>query len=615
MQAVSPIDAIDADTLRRAAREEADKIVVRRVGIATAIVTLVLPAYAVLDRVLGQPNVAALDAIKLVVGVVPPLCLLFLWTPRGRAHARPVTFGLVVLMTITSGASAVISENFVAHDMLAVMATLFTGALIPWGLAYQLATIGILAISALVVTASVAGSLAPLLGYPTMVALTTWVTSIYVGREIMATIHALTEQNLQRGLAQQRLEEEARVSAALARAGRELIACTERPALLKRLCELATELTPCDCSWTIVRNANDADYHIGAHHGVPDAALEPISLVPIPASEFQGLGTALRGGHVIRTGPGSSATLSRLREQLGLDTRMYAPLWQGDELRGALAAAFRTVDARFSVQQERLLIGLGQLASLALETNRLIEELERVSRFKSDFVASMSHELRTPLNVILGYHDLLLDGAFGALTKDQLNILGRTEKNARELLDLINATLDLSRLDSRGPELDLRDVRPQDLLNELREELRIGLENPQLQVTWEADPQLPLIYTDRLKLRMVLKNLVHNALKFTPCGSVRVEASRQGDRVVFTVADTGVGVAAEQRDKIFEAFHQVEPGTGTGGVGLGLYIVRRLVDAMGGVVEIESELGVGSTFRVCLPSTTVPGTARGTAVG
>lgn len=600
MHTMEDNDEANSATLQRRVREEADRVAVRRLAIASAVVLMVLPLYALLDRWLGQPNVGILDSIKLVTALVPLPAVLFLRTPRGTPWAHPVTFSLLILLTLASSVSAVLTGDFIAHDMLACMTPLFTGALIPWGLGYQLAAITVLATSAVVVTTATASSPAFLLGYPALVGLTTWVTSLYVAREIVTTIRALVEQDLRRSHTQARLEEEAHVSAALAHAGRELIACTERRALLQRLCELTLELLPCDCSWNILRDTPTDDYRITATAGIPAEVSESTNVLKVPAKDLSILVNELRSGPVVRIGAASSAILDRFRQRIGVHTRIYAPLWQAGQLCGAHVAAFRQPQPA-SPQQKRLLVGLGQLVSLALETNRLIEELERASRFKSDFVASMSHELRTPLNVILGYHDMLLDHTLGDLSAEQSDALRRANKNARELLDLISATLDLSRMDNRGPGLSLSHVAVQPLFDELREELKVGLENPQLEVQWRAQEDLPELHTDRVKLRMVLKNLVHNAIKFTPQGSIHIGTERDSDGVWFVVADTGIGIAADQQHKIFDAFHQVEPSLSFAGVGLGLHIVQRLAAALGGRVEFTSQLGRGTTFRVWIP--------------
>jgi len=135
--------------------------------------------------------------------------------------------------------------------------------------------------------------------------------------------------------------------------------------------------------------------------------------------------------------------------QYGFGQGMYVALRHGDELIGVHTAARRT-PTRFTPQQERIFRGIGQLASLALEHARVVEELERANRLKYDFVATMSHELRTPLNVIMGYSDLLLEGEFGELAQEPVEILRRIDNSARQLLELINATLDVGAAAHRG---------------------------------------------------------------------------------------------------------------------------------------------------------------------
>jgi len=240
---------------------------------------------------------------------------------------------------------------------------------------------------------------------------------------------------------------------------------------------------------------------------------------------------------------------------------------------------------------------------MALENARLVEELESANQLKSNFVASMSHELRTPLNLIIGYTDLLLDGTFGPVRPDQADTLQRVDRSARELLDLIEATLDLSRLEAKDVPLDLRDTDVGELLTHLRREFDDSHQNSRVGLEWNVPTEPTTICTDPVKLRMVLKNILGNALKFTEEGSVTTSAKVQDDRIVFTVTDTGIGIAKESQKVIFEPFRQADRkiAGSFGGVGLGLYIVWRLVDNMQGRISLRSQLGRGSTFRVTMP--------------
>ncbi len=215
----------------------------------------------------------------------------------------------------------------------------------------------------------------------------------------------------------------------------------------------------------------------------------------------------------------------------------------------------------------------------------------------------MSHELRTPLNVILGYNELLLDEVFGTLTPEQAASLDRVGMSARELLELINATLDISRLETGRAALALEDIDPAALLQDIESETRALREKPGVESVWRIVPNLPRIRSDLVKLKVLLKNLIANAIKFTDHGSVTIAAQARDGWIEFSVADTGTGMSSETQAVIFEPFRQGDSSATRlhGGVGLGLYIVSRLLEMLSGRIEVESAVGVGSTFRVRIP--------------
>ena len=168
---------------------------------------------------------------------------------------------------------------------------------------------------------------------------------------------------------------------------------------------------------------------------------------------------------------------------------------------------------------------LAGLAATTLHNLRLVGDVERARQLKSEFVATMSHELRTPLNVIMGYNDLLLEGAFGDLGEEVHGVLARTQRSARELLALITATLDLSRLESGESPLRIEPVILSELFAQLRAETSTA-ERPEVALEWQLADGLPAVETDRTKLAMVLRNLIDNALKFTQMGRVTVMRAR-----------------------------------------------------------------------------------------
>ncbi len=252
------------------------------------------------------------------------------------------------------------------------------------------------------------------------------------------------------------------------------------------------------------------------------------------------------------------------------------------------------VIALFGWQRKKMEVALEQARDAA----------EAASRSKSEFLASMAHELRTPLNAIIGYSELLLEGAFGALTAEEVRPLERVQKNAHELSDLISTVLDLSRLDAGRLPVDLKTVRVPVFIADIIEEIQESGEQSKLQFKGIVDETLPPLYTDPGKLKVVLKNLLGNAVKFTPTGSITVMATNRNGGVEISVTDTGIGIPAEAFPLIFEPFQQVENASRgrQDGSGLGLYIVKRLLHLLNGTIAVESEIGQGSTFRMWLPA-------------
>ena len=232
--------------------------------------------------------------------------------------------------------------------------------------------------------------------------------------------------------------------------------------------------------------------------------------------------------------------------------------------------------------------------------------LEQASALKSQFLANMSHEFRTPLNAILGYTHMLLNGVTGPVSDQQRKSLTRIDSNSRHLLALINDILDITRIEAGRMPLNLSTFRFPELVNEVMSELEPIIKRSNLVVSARMPRSLPSLKSDRQKVKQIVLNLLSNALKFTPAGSVTISATHNGKNrfVDIAVKDTGVGIPPDDQVKVFEDFRQLDssPARGYGGTGLGLSICRRLSQMLGGTIELESEPGRGSTFTLRLPA-------------
>ena len=397
------------------------------------------------------------------------------------------------------------------------------------------------------------------------------------------------------------LAAEAHASTALARVGRELISSLDTPVLLERVCERTAEALGTDHSVTWLLDAQAQVYHPISAHGLPADKWEALRILRLPASAIASIVSHLEQDELVQITPESHEypLAGGILSHLGITRSLLIPLRRGGKVVGVQANGYRGRTEPFTRQQEQLGRSIGQLASMALSNARLVEELERASRLKSEFVSTMSHELRTPLNVILGYLDMLGD-ELGPGAHDSL--LTRVRASGLELLEMIDATLNLNRIAAGQDPPQLAEVRVEELWHELRGEFAALPRKTTAALRWEAAGDISL-RTDRRKLKIVVKNLVANALKFTPSGEVVVQCAEQDGTCLVTVSDTGIGISATHLPHIFDMFRQVDSSDARSyaGAGLGLYIVKSLLTQLGGEVTVESRLARGSTFRVRLP--------------
>jgi signal transduction histidine kinase len=231
-------------------------------------------------------------------------------------------------------------------------------------------------------------------------------------------------------------------------------------------------------------------------------------------------------------------------------------------------------------------------------------ELEAASKGKDEFLGVISHELRTPLNVIKGYTEIMLQGILGEVSPEQQKALATIGAQSRELFNLISGVLQVTKIAADAVHAETWEVNVCDLLDEMQNNYNIPLGDG-LAIEWDFPFDLPMIKTDDEKLKAIIQNLVNNAIKFTERGVVRISARYlvEADSIELRVADSGIGIAPEKLESIFEMFQQADSSASRkyGGVGLGLYIVKKFAELSGGSVAVQSQVAEGSTFIVTLP--------------
>jgi signal transduction histidine kinase len=306
--------------------------------------------------------------------------------------------------------------------------------------------------------------------------------------------------------------------------------------------------------------------------------------------------------------------------QHGLFSYLGVPLSRKNKVVGVLSL-YTKVERDFSEQDIEFLVTLGGQAAIAIQNSQLheetktqavqlklkAEELERANKIKEEFLNVMSHELRTPLTAIMGYAGLIKDRMLGEINPDQEKALERLLSRARDQVSMVNSILHASSLEAETMKLERQRFDLSSFLQELQAFYTFPIDK-EVTLTWDYPSKLPTMNTDNRKLKIVLQNLIDNGIKFTDKGrvtvSVRVvKASANLHDVQFNVSDTGNGIAEANLTQIFAKFYQVDSSATRlyEGVGLGLYIVKRFTELLGGTVNVDSEPGKGSTFTVTIP--------------
>ena len=359
---------------------------------------------------------------------------------------------------------------------------------------------------------------------------------------------------------------------------------------------------------------DDGQVRLGAYKGENREQMEQV--YPYPLDRNSGTGQAMLDRKIVHFAdvgaPGSQAPRHVLRgaQAAGFKSIIFAPLIAEEGAIGALWVG-RRLPGPFSAEQTALLKTFADQAVIGIQNTRLFREaqekrrqLEVANRHKSEFLANVSHELRTPLNAIIGFTRIVMRRSKEQLEPKQYENLEKILMSGQNLLALINAILDLSKVEAGRIEVKPGEIELAPVLEQCVRTIEPLIRDDGVMLIKEFDTTLPRMVVDEEKLRQIVINLLSNAAKFTSRGSIRVRALAANGSVDIAVADTGIGIAAEKLGLIFEAFEQGHAGDTRdyGGTGLGLTIARRLARLMGGDIRVESAQGSGSIFTLTLPT-------------
>jgi signal transduction histidine kinase len=356
------------------------------------------------------------------------------------------------------------------------------------------------------------------------------------------------------------------------------------------------------------------EFRLRASHGVEEVLIEVLRTARIRVGEGA-IGTAAATHAPVQVPDmldERGSVLPHVRPILarsGYRALLAVPLLIERQIFGGIVI-YRSESGSFSGEVVNLLQTFATQSVLAIQNARLFREIEAkghqleiASQHKSQFLANMSHELRTPLNAILGYAELIMDDIYGEVPDKIREVLERVQKSGQHLLSLINAVLDLSKIEAGQLTLSLNDYSIKDVVYTAMTSVESLAAEKQLKLGLELSPDLPTGKGDERRIAQVLLNLLGNAIKFTEAGEVKVRVTLADNAFLVAVSDTGAGISEADQDMIFEEFQQADSSSTKqkGGTGLGLSIAKRIVEMHGGRIWVESSPGIGSTFWFTLP--------------
>jgi GAF domain-containing protein len=383
--------------------------------------------------------------------------------------------------------------------------------------------------------------------------------------------------------------------------------------VLNTIVTRANDLIGADGCTIFEYNEVTEQFHLRATRNLEPRLVELARGTPLRKGDQGILGQLPMGRQAVQvpdiTAGSYSSPISDALIEAGYRAVVAVPLIREDHLIGALTMNRKT-PGEFPAETIELLQTFATQSALAIQNARLFREIEQksreleaASRHKSEFLANMSHELRTPLNAVIGFSEVLSERMFGELNEKQDEYLKDIHASGQHLLSLINDILDLSKIEAGRMELELSDFDLPMTIDNALTLVRERAARRSIALNTAVDERVGQVHADERKIRQVLLNLLSNAIKFTPEGGrIHVEARSVNESIEVSVTDTGVGIAPEDQEAVFEEFRQV--GTAekkVEGTGLGLALSRKFIELHGGKIWVKSEVGAGSTFTFTVP--------------
>jgi signal transduction histidine kinase len=402
---------------------------------------------------------------------------------------------------------------------------------------------------------------------------------------------------------------------ALGEVGQAVSSTLDLETVLETIVSRAVDLSGTDCGVIYEYDELAQEFNLRASHHMEAEAVEVLRAAKIKLGEgATGQAAMTRAPvQIPDTFNQQERAVSRVRPlltRLGYRSLLTVPILREQQIMGGLAVWRRQV-GEFEPEVVNLLQTFATQSALAIHNARLFREIEAkgqqleiASQHKSEFLANMSHELRTPLNAVIGFSEVLQEKLFGELNEKQAEYIDDILSSGRHLLSLINDILDLSKIEAGRMELEVTNFYLPDAIENALLLIRERASQHGIKLDRSIDDRLGDFTGDERKVKQVLVNLLSNAVKFTPeGGQITVEARLGDSAVIVSVVDTGIGIAKEDQEAIFEEFRQASGNYAhkREGTGLGLTLTRRFVEMHGGKIWVESEVGKGSTFTFTLP--------------